>query len=229
MQLAVYQTIKLEEDEGICVLELNTPPSNTMSLQFFRDLSDAIELVSLRSETEALIITGHGRHFSSGADLGSLLAAVRSSSKQNSSGALEEIPGFLAENYRSLLKLENLNILVIAAIRGVCLGSALELALFSHFRISGEDAVFGLPEASYNLVPGLGGIYKLSSLAGDAKALDLVLRGNTFRAEDALSYGIIDRLVPRKSLMPMAIEFAKNTKVDYRPEKRPLYIKKYLS
>ncbi len=103
------------------------------------------------------------------------------------------------------------------------------LALFSHFRLCGEDAVFGLPEASFNLVPGLGGIYKLACISGEALALERVLKGSTFTAEDALKYKIIDKIVPKKALMPTAFNFAREVMQDFRVEKRGLYIKKYFS
>ena len=229
MKVPVYTSIRMDLDEGLGLLELNAPPSNKMTLEFFREFSIALEFIKKHDEFKALVICGHGRHFSSGADLTSLLNEVLLRSKTDKKGRLHGIPAFLSENYKSLLGLERLPIPVIAAIRGVCLGSALELALFSHFRICSEDAVFGLPEASFNLVPGLGGIFKLACITGEANALSLVLRGSTFRAEDALKYKIVDKIEPRKELMTKAFDFAKEVIQDFRMEKRRLYIKKYLS
>jgi len=89
--------------------------------------------------------------------------------------------------------------------------------------------VFGLPEASFNLVPGLGGIYKLCCISGQATALVRVLKGSTFTAEDALKYNIVDKIVPKKALMNSALAFAREVMQDFKVEKRRLYIKKYLS
>ena len=229
MEIPVYSTIRLLLDEGIGLLELNSPPSNAMNLEFFREFGNAVDFISSHGEFRALIICGHGRHYSSGADVPVLLKEIHENAETDKTGKLLNIPDFLSKNYKSFLLLESFSIPVISAIRGVCLGSALELALFSHFRLCGEEAVFGLPEASFNLAPGLGGIYKLCSLSGQAFALERVLKGSTFNSEDALKHGIVDKIVPKKALLPASYNFARQVMQDFRIEKRGLYVKKYLS
>jgi len=229
MKTPEFSTLNIKFDGGIGLLELNMPPSNIMTMDFFTEFATVVEFIRSEREFRALVISGHGRHFSSGADLGTLLKEVLEHAETDKKDGLTKVPDFLSNNYKSLLMLESLSIPVIAAIRGVCLGSALELALFSHFRLSGEDAVFGLPEASFNLVPGLGGIYKLVCISGEAVALDHVLKGSTFTAPDALRYKIVDRVVPKKQLMSAAFSFARELMEDYNVGKRALYIKKYLS
>ena len=229
MEIPFYSTIRLLLDDGIGSLELNAPPSNTMSLEFFRELASVLGFIRDHKEFRALVISGHGRHYSSGADVTALLKEILEKSETDRKGRLVKVPEFLSNNYASLLMLESFAIPVISAIRGVCLGSALELALFSHFRFCSEDSVFGLPEASFNLVPGLGGIFKLSCISGTAIALERVLKGSTFTSEDALKYKIVDKIVPRKLLIPTATDFAREVMQDFRIEKRGLYIKKYLS
>lgn len=229
MKIPCYSTIKLQFEEGIGQLELNKPPSNSMTMEFFSEFSSVLEFIKQHEDFRALIISGHGRHFSSGAEVPVLLREVLEKSGTDNKGRLADVPAFLSSNYKSLLTLESLCIPVIAAIRGVCLGSALELALFSHFRLCGEDAVFGLPEASFNLVPGLGGIYKLCCISGQAVTLERVLKGSTFTSFDALKYRIVDKVVPKKVLHATARDFAKEVMQDFRVEKKALYIKKYLS
>jgi enoyl-CoA hydratase len=229
MKIPGYSTIRLLFEEGIGLLELNSPPSNAMNLEFFREFASVIEFVRSNEEFRALIISGHGRHYSSGADVPVLLNEILEKAETDNKGRLKNVPEFLSNNYTSFLMLENLSIPVISAIRGVCLGSALELALFSHFRLCGEEAVFGLPETSFNLVPGLGGIYKLCRISGQALALERVLKGSTFTAEDALKYRIVDKVVSKKLLISTADDFARHIMQDFRVEKRGLYVKKYLS
>jgi enoyl-CoA hydratase len=81
---------------------------------------------------------------------------------------------------------------VVAAIRGVCLGSALELALFCHRRVCGQGAVLGLPESTFGLLPGCGGVSRLTSLAGTGRSLELILSGETYSAEEAFRWNIVD-------------------------------------
>jgi len=174
------------------------------------------------------VISGRGRHFSAGADLDQLLSLVKHESQKDSGGETVDLPSFLEKNYKTFLSLEALNIPVIAAIRGVCLGSGFELALFCHFRFCGDDALFALPESTYNLIPGIGGTSRLSLLTGKSKALELVLHGNTFPAEDALGYHLVDKIFPKKQVVDMAIGFAKNIAASYKKEKAKLYLNKQL-
>ena len=118
-----------------------------------------------------------------------------------------------------------MNIPVIAAIKGVCIGSALELALHCHFRLCSENTILGLPESTFGLMPGVGGIPKLMDLAGKAKTIELVLNGITFNPEDALKWNIVDAVYPKKNLMDKAIELAKLASKNYRKYNKKDYLK----
>jgi enoyl-CoA hydratase/carnithine racemase len=207
-------TIQWTIEQGIGRLTLNQPPSNTMTMEFFRDLRSLMHQISTLRNLKAIVISGNGRHYSSGADISELL---KHAGDRNMIG-----------NYQAFHTLDQLEIPVISAIRGVCLGSAFELALFSHFRICAEDAVLGLPESSYNLMPGLGGIQRLAAIAGKARAMELILRGCTFSAAEALEMMLVDAVVPKSMVIPLSLEFAnalpgKITKAD-----RAVCIHKYL-
>jgi enoyl-CoA hydratase/carnithine racemase len=201
-------------DHGIGQLTLNQPPSNTMTMGFFQEMQVLMREISGNRELRAIIISGSGRHFSSGADISELLGHVDNST--------------MLENYRAFLLLEQLNIPVISAIRGVCLGSAFELALFSHFRIAAEDAVLGLPESTFNLMPGIGGIQRVSAMAGKARAIEIILRGITFSASDALEMGLVDAVVPRSEVIPLSIAFANALPGNIGHADRAIILNKFL-
>ena len=173
---------------------------------------------------KAIVISSKGRHFSSGADLDELLEQVVIAGEMNPPDRNENWMIRSGKNYRSFLFFEETEIPVIAAIRGVCIGSAFELALYTHFRFCGEDAVFGLPETSFNLMPGLGGIRKIAALVGQAKAIEMVLRGNTFGAEEALENHLVDRIVPRRKVVEFSIAFARKVMNNYKKQKATLYL-----
>ena len=101
--------------------------------------------------------------------------------------------------------------------------------LSCHFRFCGEDSVFGLPESSFNLIPGLGGIRKTASLCGQAKSIELILRGNTFAAEEALSYHLVDRIVSKRKVVEFSIAFAQKIAKNYRKQKGLLYLQQITS
>jgi enoyl-CoA hydratase len=221
-----YTTISFELEQGIGHLILDRPPSNKMTIDFFSEFHDLLDELSGSANLKALVISGRGRHFSAGAELNQLLSLVRHETRTDSMGGITDLPTFLEKNYKTFLSLEALQIPVIAAIRGVCLGSGFELALFCHFRFCGEDALFGLPESTYNLIPGIGGTSRVAALSGKPRALELVLHGDTFPAEDALAYHLVDKIFPKKQVVERAIDFAKTITASYSKEKTRLYLNK---
>lgn len=226
MKITYGDTVQFQNHEGTGHLVLGLPPSNAMTPGFFKEFNHAIDDIQNNGDVRALVISGNGRHFSSGADLPALFAEIEEHSTFDSHGKILQTPGTLQDNHRSFLKLESMTIPVICAIRGVCLGSALELALSCHFRFCGEDAVFGLPEATYNLIPGLDGIRNLSAITGKANALELILTGKTIPAFEALAYGIVDRVFPKREVVKTSLGFALRVMNGFQKEKRKMYLKK---
>ncbi|MEI6765860.1 MAG: enoyl-CoA hydratase/isomerase family protein [Bacteroidota bacterium] len=220
-----FNTVKWEDCDGIGLLQLCRPPSNAMNRLFFTELSELTAHIK-NSGVKAIVITGSGRHFSSGADIANLLDATLEdviTRTQPGNG----LPDFLVQNNRSFSFFEQLKIPVIAAIKGVCLGSALELALFAHFRFCGEGALLGLPEATFNLMPGCGASQTLPPLCGKAKAMELILTGANFSPADAVAWGIADRIFPKKELVSASLKFAAEIAEGYEKKLKPRYLKKY--
>ncbi len=207
-------TLQWTIEQGIGRLTLNQPPSNTMTMGFFGEMQHLMREIPATHGLRAIVISGNGRHFSAGADIAELLSHVDNKT--------------MLENYQAFMRLEQMEIPVISAIRGVCLGSAFELALFSHFRICAEDAVLGLPESTFNLMPGIGGIHRVAALAGKAKAIELILRGITFTAADALEMGLVDAVAPRSEVIPLSLAFANTLPLNAPKTDRAVCIHKFL-
>jgi enoyl-CoA hydratase len=222
-----FQTIAWHIEDGIGLLELNQPPSNHMTTRFFDEFAAISGLVEKSKELKAIVIAGTGRHYSSGANLGELLDKICSKGCGEPMAVSKSQGHFLERNYRAFRMLENLTIPVISAIRGVCLGSAMELAMYSHFRFCGEDAVFGLPEATFNLMPGMGGIRKFTELAGKAKSMEYILTGKTFPAQEALELGIVDRIFPKRKTLEISIDFARSLPEKYNKTLKKMYLLRY--
>jgi enoyl-CoA hydratase len=195
-----------------------------MTAEFFSEFNELVDELRGLNGLKAIVISSKGRHFSSGADLEELLEQAVIAGEGNHPEMNENWKTISEKNYRSFLFFEETEIPVIAAIRGVCIGSAFELALFSHFRFCGEDAVFGLPETTFNLMPGLGGIRKIAAFCGQAKAIELVLKGNTFGAEEAQLNHLVDRIVPKRKVVEFSIAFARKVMKNYKKQKAPLYL-----
>ncbi len=192
-------------EKEIFNLILNDPPNNAMNSQFFRELKYINENIIEQKKIIGIIIYGKGRHFSAGADIDELLSDIKGETEfeQNE---IKKYPDFLFENNRTFLFFKKLDIPIIAAIQGVCIGSALEFALFCDYRICTNNALFGLPESTYNLFPGCGGITNLYNIVGFHKALDIILTGKSLNAQEALELKIIHKIVDKKNLIKTATE-----------------------
>lgn len=213
MDMPVKNKISWEIIDGIGYIKFTDTPENRMDSAFFQELQYLVSNIIPESRISCLVITGIGRHFSTGANLEDLLQMIK-----------KEGPDALIANYQSFKFFSELSIPVIAAIKGVCIGSALELAMHCHFRLCAEDAILGLPESSFGLIPGAGGISKIIALTAKAKAIELVIKGNTFNANDALNWNVVDAVYPKKLLMDKAIELAKKTKNNYRKYNKTDYL-----
>ena len=216
--MAEKPKIVWEIQENIGFVLLADEPENKMDTRFFRELHELTVKTIPAAKVAAVIITGKGRHFSSGADLEDLRKTIRNEQEEHD---------FLMNNYRSFRFFDDLHIPVVAAIKGVCLGSGLELALHGHFRLCAEGALLGLPETTFNLIPGAGGVQKMAQLAGKANALELILRGNSFSAEEALKWHIVDAIFPKKVLIENAVQLAKRAAEDYRKYNKEDYLREF--
>ncbi len=204
----MYKTLLWEIKNEIGHIILNQPPANKMSMLFFDEFNDLVSNKINQKKIKAVLVYGKGRHFSSGADLDDLLTNINMHSEISEKGEIVSIPDFLVNNTSAFSKLEKFNIPVIAAIRGACLGSAFELALSCHYRICAERSVLGMPEVSFNLMPGCGGTLRLLKLTGKAKAIKIILESENILAEDALKLNIIDKITDKKGIITEAIKFA---------------------
>jgi len=215
----IQHKISFEVKNSIGYLVLIDEPENRMDSQFFEELNYLTKDVIPQSEVSAIIVHGKGRHFSSGAKLDELIEKINA--EENGVDAL-------SSNYQSFQFFDELQIPVIAAIRGVCIGSALELALHCHFRICSEDTLLGLPESTFGILPGAGGIPKMLEIVGMAKTIELVIKGNTFNAEDAQKWGLIDLVFSKKELLIKAELLAKLTSDNYRKYNKKEYLNKLI-
>jgi len=202
----MFKTIDWQIKDDIGHLVLNQPPANTMTRLFFDELGHLTKHVIPGTHLKALIIYGNGRHFSAGADHHELKEYIMENLPFNYP---DEIPSFLKENLQSFFYLDQLAIPTFAAIRGACFGSALELALSCKYRICGEGTVLGFPESSFGLMPGCGGSVRLAGIVGKARAIELMISGRNFSAEEAYKWGLVHKILPRKVVIEETVILAK--------------------
>lgn len=205
--------ISWEVQDEIGYISLVDPPENRMNSVFFKEFAYVANNIIPVSSASAVIISGSRRHFSSGAALDDLFKVIKQKSYTT-----------LAENYAVFKTLNKLQIPVIAAIRGVCIGAALELALHCHFRLCAEDSILGLPESSFGIIPGLDGISKMMELTGKANTIELVLTGQHFTVRDALKWHIVDEVLPKRIVLEKATQLAKMSAIKYRKYNKRNYL-----
>jgi enoyl-CoA hydratase len=224
MNQGQYKAIDWKVEEMIGHLILNQPPSNHMNNQFFDDLKDLVRNVIPKSNINAILVYGKGRHFSSGADLNDLLENLLKYYPQDNDYIKKPLPDFLTKNVETFRFFNKLNFPVISIITGVCLGAAFELALHCHYRICAGNALLGLPESSFNLLPGLGGIQNLLVLTNPKKTFEIVLGGDSFSAKEALEWELVDRVLDRNKVLQYAYQLAKFIGNRYNPIMKTEYI-----
>lgn len=189
-----------EERDGavtVVVVTLASPPANALSEELVADLSAALDVVRSIAPRAVVLESALAEHFAVGADiklLATLDASAFNSYLTRVTGVIERLPAIGAPT--------------IAAITGHAVGGGLELALACSLRFAAEDAKLGLPEIKLGLLPGAGGTQRLPKLVGRARAVDLLLSGRSVTADDALSFGFVDRALPRGAVVEQAIEEA---------------------
>ncbi len=166
---------------AIKVITLNNPPVNALSFAYSAKLLEEVQAAESDPAVDTVVFTGANGLFSAGADVNDF--------------ATEPDPD--AKNVRHVIAaVERGKKVYIAAIDGNCMGGGLELSLACDYRVATERSKLGLPEIKLGLLPGAGGTQRLPRLVGAQDALQMMLKGETVKAPDALKKGLIDAVVP---------------------------------
>ncbi len=188
-------SVLVEQRDQIAVVTINRPEKlNALSRETIGALSEAFKSFDDDAELRAVILTGAGeRAFCAGTDLSELID-VRADEARS-----------IAERGQQLCnQIMQSHVPVIAAINGIAAGGGCELALACHLRIAALHARFSLPETKLGIIPGYGGTQRMPRELGRARALELILTSGAINAEDALQFGLINRIVEPSELMATA-------------------------
>lgn len=176
------QPVLYEENDGIAVLTLNRPHAlNALDLPTLQLLLELLDMISTRISVGAVILTGTGTTaFSAGADI-----------KYLSHATPLEVREFAKLAVRVTNRIENLGKVVVTALNGVAYGGGLELAEACMIRVAANHARLGHPEVRIGAVAGFGGTTRLARLVGKGRAAEMLLRGRSVEAEEALHIGLV--------------------------------------
>ena len=206
--------VKYEQKDQVAVLTIDRPEAlNALNTQVLCDLDEAIAKVEQADDVRVVILTGAGRSFVAGADIGEMKGFSAIDGKK-----------FGVHGGSIFLRLENLSKPVIAAVNGFALGGGCELAMACDIRLASEKAKFGQPETGLGITPGFGGTQRLPRIVGVSKAMELILTAKTIGAEEAKAIGLVSEVYPAEELMDKAMELANaicaNAQIAVRESKR---------
>jgi 2-(1,2-epoxy-1,2-dihydrophenyl)acetyl-CoA isomerase len=198
-----YEQLIVDRDGAAATVRLNNPAKlNPLSETMTRELIDALAAVKDDPGVRAVVLTGEGRGFCSGADLGGMADEYRAGGRASTSDLLDEgyarIVRLLVESPKP----------VIAAVNGVAAGAGLSLALACDLRVASEAATFSMAFVRIGLVPDSGASYFLPRIVGSAAALELSVTGERIDAERALRIGLVSRVSPADTLAADAAALA---------------------
>ncbi|MCC6227528.1 MAG: enoyl-CoA hydratase/isomerase family protein [Microthrixaceae bacterium] len=186
-------TLLTQIENNICTITINRPDKlNALNKTVITELSTAIDEVYSNSEIKSAIITGAGpKAFVAGADISEFLQLTSAQGEELSRRGQQMV----------FDKIEKSPKPIVAAVNGFALGGGCELALSCHFIYASENAKFGQPEVNLGLIPGYGGTQRLTQLIGRNRSMELLMTGNMLSAQEAMTYGIVNKIVTADELV----------------------------
>ncbi len=189
--------VVLSVADGVATIQLNRPPMNALSTTVQAAFKAAAEEVTNRRDVRVVVLYGGPKVFAAGAD-------VKEMSGWDHLTAIEKAPG-LTDAFDAVARIPKP---VIAAMTGYALGGGLELALCADIRVAGENAKLGFPEILLGIIPGAGGTQRLPRLVGPSRAKGMIFTGRFVDANEALSIGLVDRVVAPEDVYSEAVALA---------------------
>lgn len=196
----MYTTLLTEQKGQILTITINRPAQlNALNKLTIEELHLALKSANETPEIGVVILTGSGeKSFVAGADIKEFADFTIAQGGELAQKGQETLFSFI----------ENMNKPVIAAINGFALGGGLELAMAAHIRVASSNAKMGLPEVSLGVIPGYGGTQRLAQLVGRGKANEMVFTAGMIKADEALTWGLVNHVVEQEELLAKAEEIA---------------------
>jgi enoyl-CoA hydratase len=191
------------EDRGlVTILTLNRPSKlNALSNDLLTAMMAELDRIELDSSIRVVVITGAGRAFSAGADINGF-------QKHIEAGPAEAVAHFMRPGHRLTRRIESYPKPIIAAVNGLAYGGGCELVESTHLAVAANTATFSKSEINIGIIPTFGGTQRLPRNIGRKAALELILTGRVFDAEEAARLGLVNRVVSGASLLPEALALA---------------------
>ena len=225
-----YENLKVEDHGHVVICILTNPPTHTFTSKSLMEVHDFLDQMEKKKDLRVLAFTGEGedvfiKHYEVG--------ELADSAEKNISEAKEVSAGYsppkeLHHFHKMLLRLRDIEAIVIAGINGNTAGGGCEFSLGCDLRIMSEGPyAIGLPETSVGILPGGGGTQRLARLIGSSRALDLILHARLLSPQEAFEFGLINKLVPherfREELMTYCLDLASRAPIALRQVKKIIH------
>jgi enoyl-CoA hydratase len=192
-----FEFIETSIKDQVGIIELNRPKQyNALNRTMVREIVESMEIFDRNNEVVTILLTGKGRAFSAGADIEEMA--------NDGPIHLELLNQFADWDRLSLIKKP-----IIGAVKGFVFGGGFELALCCDLLIAASGTEFSFPEVNIGVMPGAGGTQRLTKVVGRAKALEWLWTGDRIPVEEALKYGLVNKIVAHELLMEETFKFAK--------------------
>lgn len=184
-------------DGFVGLAQLNRPEVlNALNIPLMDMLITQIEAWDADPAVRCIVITGNEKAFAAGADIKEMAEA-------------SVVDMYERNNLARWERIKRCRKPIIAAVSGFCLGGGCELAMHCDIILAGENAKFGQPEINIGVMPGAGGTQRLSKTVGKYLAMELILTGRFFNAQEAFQMGLVNRVVPPEQCLDEAMAMAK--------------------
>lgn len=191
-----YNGFKLNTG-NVSILTFNQAKVNIFSTEILEDFISALKSLEQSRDVKVLVITGEGKTFIAGANV-----------KEMATYSPEDAKKFSSLFHKALNMVESFPKPVIASVNGFALGGGCELVLACDLVVASDEAVFGQPEIDLGIIPGAGGTRRLPNRIGKLKAKELIFTGRKVSADEALSIGLVNKVVSKDKLMEETMSLA---------------------
>jgi enoyl-CoA hydratase len=192
-----YTNLLLSKEDGYAVVQFNRPQVlNALNMETMTELVAALESLDGDDEVRCIVLTGNEKAFAAGADIKEMADA----------SAMEMLK---RDQFAKWDRIRKIKKPIIAAVSGFALGGGCELMMTCDMVIASETAKIGQPEINIGVMPGAGGTQRLTRAVGKVKAMELVLTGNMISADEALKWGLVNKIVPVEYYLQEAKAWAK--------------------
>ncbi|MDX1662696.1 MAG: enoyl-CoA hydratase-related protein [Candidatus Promineifilaceae bacterium] len=190
-----YEYILTRKQDGVGVVQFNRPQAlNALNREMMSEVIDALEQYDVDPDVGCLLVAGNERAFAAGADIKQMVDA----------SPVDMLDNPFIDYWDRLRRIRKP---VVAAVSGYALGGGCEFAMACDMIVASESAQFGQPEINLGVIPGAGGTQRLTRAVGKAIAMEMVLSDRRLSAEEAVRYGLANKIVPVENFLEEAIRF----------------------